>query len=265
MGNMEAESKRLPVESLVPNSWNPNTMNEKDFGRLVKEIEAVGFIDFPQVVPTDDGRYLILGGEHRVRAAKELGYTHIPCAVLSGKQWKDTDLKKMVTVRLNALRGRLDPTRMALLYNEMAQKYGAEALQQLFAYTDKHAWKNLVSGMEKAVQSSGIDKARSKKFQQDAREAKTVDDLTRILQQLFANYGDTVSHSFMVFTHGSKEHVYINMNDQMHADMKKVMGYCSEKGKDINAVLGVAVHALADSLKLVGKKKPKSVTDGESW
>jgi hypothetical protein len=252
-----AEPEVLDIENIVPNEWNPNVMGAKEFARLVKEIETVGFIDFPQVVPLADGKYQLLGGEHRVRAAKELGYTAIPCAVLRGKKWDDTDLKKLVTVRLNVLHGKVDPTRMALLYNEMAEKYGAEALQEVFAYTDNQGWKALMKGIGKAVGAANLDPERAKKFQQDAKEAKTVDDLTRILQQLFANYGDTVSHSFMVFTHGNQEHIYVNMDKKTHAGMKKVMKYCTNSGQDINAVLGVAVQALADSLKpAVKAKKP---------
>jgi hypothetical protein len=256
-----AEPRMVPIESILPNEWNPNVMNSKDFARLVEEIKTVGFIDFPQVVPMENGTYQILGGEHRVRAAKELGYKEIPCAVLQGGKWDDTDLRKLVTVRLNVLHGKVDPTRMAMLYREMAEKYGAEALQQVFAYTDNAGWKTLVRGLEKAVDDAGLDPERSKKFKEGAREAKTVDDLTRILQQLFANYGDTVSHSFMVFTHGNQEHVYVNMDKKTHAAMKKVMKYCTNSSQDINAVLGIAIQALADSLKQVGKKKTQVSSD----
>lgn len=252
-----AEARTLPVDKLVPNHWNPNTMAESDFKRLVKEIETVGFIDFPQVVPTQDGNFLILGGEHRVRAAKELGFETVPCAVLTESQWDNEDLKKLVTVRLNVLHGKLDPTRMATLYNEMAEKYGAESLKEMFAYTDTREWKNLLNTIGKAVETSGLGKEMSKKFQEDAKGAKTVDDLTRILQQLFANYGDTVSQSFMVFTHGNKEHIYINLDSTTHAGMKSVMSFCKDSGKDINKVLGVAVQALANSLKSASKKASK--------
>ncbi len=147
---------------------------------------------------------------------------------------------------------------MAILYNEMAAKYGADALQEIFAYTDNPGWKNLVKNLVGAVGDAGLDPERAKKFKEDAKEAKTVDDLTRILQQLFANYGDTVQHSFMVFSHGNQEHIYINMDRATNAGMKTVMRYCKEYSHDINTVLGVAVQALADSLKSANKKPKPS-------
>jgi hypothetical protein len=128
------EVEQLPLDKLIPNAWNPNAMDDAAFSRLTQELSTVGMIDPIQVVEMADGTYRILGGEHRFHAASVLGWTSLPCVVLRGARWQDEDMQKLVTVRLNALKGRINATKMVQLYNEMAEKYGEEDVQNLFAY-----------------------------------------------------------------------------------------------------------------------------------
>lgn len=255
-----AAAEWLEVDRLVANTWNPNVQTDAEFKRLVEEIKEVGFIDFPQVIPMDDGTYRIIGGEHRVAAAKELGFRTLPCAVLTADRWQEEDLQKLVTVRLNVMGGKLDPARMAALYDEMAKKYQKESLQKLFAYTDKAKWDTLLDAIGRAVKQAGVTPEKAAEFQEKAKEAKTVRDVESILNELFSSYGDTVQQSFMVFTYGSKEHIYVQMNKDTHKAMKTVMKHCVAMGKDINDLVGVALRelakALGDEKKAAKNKKP---------
>jgi hypothetical protein len=252
--------KLLPLDKLENNSWNPNSMEQPDFDRLVAEIEEVGFIDPIEVVPLENGMFRIIGGEHRAAAGRELKMKKVPSMVLQGPQWQEEDLQKLVTVRLNALKGKLNPEKMALLYQEMAKKYGEDALQHLFAFTDKHAWNKLVSGVKQGLSKAGLPKEKQKEFNERAKEAKTLQDLERILNELWSSYGDTIHQSFMIFTYGKREHVYIAMDRKTREALKKITNHCKKTSKDINEVLGPALWALADLLskEKAAKKAPKA-------
>lgn len=251
--------KLIKVVDLVENCWNPNSMNQEGLDRLTKEIETVGFIEAIQVVPIEDGKYRIIGGEHRVEAARALDMETVPSIVLRGPQWQDEDLQKLVTVRLNVLRGKLSPDKMAMLYNEMAKKYGEEALQDLFAFTDEHAWEKLVSQIKHGLSKAGLPKEKQREFKEKAKEAKTLHDLERILNELWSSYGDTVHQSFMIFTYGKREHVYVAMNKKTRKAMDGIVKHCRETAKDINEVIGPALIALADVLSR-GQSKGKAKT-----
>ena len=242
------------------NPWNPNTMDQDDFNRLVREIDEVGFIAPVQVIPVEDGRYRIIGGEHRVAAAVDLHLETIPAMVLEGPRWEDEELQQLVTVRLNALTGKTNPEKMALLYNRMAKKYGEDALQNLFAYTDKHAWDKLVSGIKQGLSKAALPKDKQKEFAEKAKEAKTLKDLERILNELWSSYGDTVQLSFMVFTYGKREHFYIAMDNKTRKAVKRIGDHCKGHAKDINTVIGPALQALADVLE-EGEKPKKPPPD----
>ena len=252
--------EHVPVEKLENNIWNPNRMEQEAFDRLVAEIQDVGFIDALQVIPQRGGTYRIIGGEHRAAAARELKLKTVPAVILDGPRWQEEDLQKLVTVRLNMLKGKIDPAKMAVLYNEMATKYGEDALQNLFAFTDRNAWDMLLTDIKQGLASAGVPPDKRKEFDKKVKEAKTLKDLERILNELWSSYGDTVHLSFMVFTYGSREHFYVQMNKATRKAVRQIAKHCKGEGTDINDVVGPAMVALAELLvkKKAGKKvQPK--------
>ncbi len=223
----------LPVDEVIPNSWNPNHEDDATFNRLVDEIADVGLIDPIEVVPMEDGTYVILGGEHRWRAAKTLGHEEVPCVILCDKKWQDGDLQRFATVRMNVLHGKIDGDKFMRLYNEMAAKYGADSIQQLMGFVDAQGFQKLIGAVKKGLKKSLPPEMQA---EVDARmkEAKTVQDLSNIIQDMFNKHGDTVSMSYMIFTYGKQQHLYIAMNSKMRKAMEKVMEYCRISGEDIN-------------------------------
>lgn len=244
----EYDLRTLNVTDLKPNEWNPQDQDEATFNRLREEIRRVGFISPVEVVPLDDGKFQILGGEHRWKAAMAEGLETIPAIVLSDAKWKDSDLQKFVTVRLNMLRGKLDPEKFAKLYNEMADRYGADSLQDLMGVTDAKGFQKMLSSVSKGL--GGVSKEIKKKFDESAKEAKTVEELTSILQELFTKYGETMSLSFMVFAHGKKEHIYVAMDHNTQRSMQKVVEYCKMAKEDINSVMAPVIESCVKECEL---------------
>jgi ParB family chromosome partitioning protein len=89
MAKKKLEVVEIPIDKIVPNTWNPNVMDDETFNRLAEEIQDVGMIDPIQVVPIEgeEEKYMILGGEHRWRVMKVLGYETIPCIVLTDEKF----------------------------------------------------------------------------------------------------------------------------------------------------------------------------------
>jgi hypothetical protein len=241
----------IPITRLENNPWNPNIIDERTFARLKEEISSIGFIEPIQVVPLDSGNYQIVGGEHRVKAARELSFEKVPAIVLCDARWKDEDLKKFVTVRLNVLHGKLDPTRMVQLYDEMAKKYGQDALRKLFAFTDTGAWKQLLTSIKRGLKQAGMPKSTVDQFDEDAKTTKSVDELASILNTLFAKYGDTLDSNFMVFTHGKRKHLYIQCSKESWSAVKKLADKCAEKKVDINEFLIKPLSEASEAVKKV--------------
>lgn len=244
----ENELKYLPVKDIVPSSWNPQAMKDAEFNLLCDEIAKNGFLAPIQVTPLPDGKFRILGGEHRWRAAQVNQLQSIPCMILREKKWEDEDLCKFVTVRLNTISGKLDPEKFLKLYEEMAQKYGKAELQTLFGYTDSHAFQKVVGDVKKGMKKN-LPKELQAEFEELSKEATTVEDLSKIIQALFVKYGDTLEQNFMVFTHGKQEHIYVSMDKPTKKAMDKVLQYVKLTGKNINDVMAPMIQGMMKTLE----------------
>ncbi len=237
--SFNCEIKMISVEQIVPNTWNPNVMDDATFNRLAAEIEEVGFIDPIQVVPIENGKYMIIGGEHRWRVAKVLGIKEIPCVVLTDTKFQSQELQKFITVRLNILHGKLDPEKFVNLYKEMAEKYGDEELRNLMAFTDESAWNKLVKGVRDALVDSGLSQELIEKFDETSKEIKTIDNLSMILNQLFLQYGEDLKYNFMVFVYGRKEHLYISCTSDVYNMVSAILDKVRAEQVDINDVFRI--------------------------
>jgi ParB-like chromosome segregation protein Spo0J len=88
-------------EELIPNSYNPNRQNERDFELLCRSITEDGFTQ--PIVAIRDGN-VIVDGEHRWRAAKKLGYVKIPVVFVDMTH----EQMRVATLRHNRARGSED-------------------------------------------------------------------------------------------------------------------------------------------------------------
>lgn len=102
----------VPIDSLIPASYNPRKISEVEMQKLVDSIALVGFID-PIIVNRDN---TIIGGHQRVKAAKRLGYVEIPVVHVD----LDKDDEKALNIAMNRLGGSFDEELLAQLLKTLA-------------------------------------------------------------------------------------------------------------------------------------------------
>lgn len=96
-----SELQTLKLSQIEPNEGqlsglptNPRSIKKKKFEKLKQNIEA-----YPEmlswrsllVYPLDNGKYIIIGGNMRYRAMKELGHTEVPAFIIP----KDTPIERL--------------------------------------------------------------------------------------------------------------------------------------------------------------------------
>lgn len=123
--------RELPVESLLPNPWNPNRVPAETFAKLRAYIEREGFVEPLVVRPLDKDTFQILGGFHRWRIAKELAYESVPCVVVD----VDDRRAKVLTVNLNELKGQSVPALLAELVHDLSRELSLDDLASQLPYT----------------------------------------------------------------------------------------------------------------------------------
>ena len=81
-GNEVAQQNEVSIDSISPNPKQPRTVfNEEAMAELVASIKEIGILQPPVVRQTSPGRYELVMGERRFRAAKIAGLRSIPVII----------------------------------------------------------------------------------------------------------------------------------------------------------------------------------------
>lgn len=126
------ERKEISVEKLEPNNFNPNVMTKEEYSLLLQDMKACGSkhdlaIDRLLVSPknvfyndpeAEEGVHVIIDGEWRWKAAKELGWDSISCEIRCISE----DLAKALNYRRSKERGHIDPLKEATLFKSEIDK-----------------------------------------------------------------------------------------------------------------------------------------------
>lgn len=108
--NVMKQRKRadVPISDIMPNDYNKNKMGEMYFAALKANLAnpKIGFTIPVLLRPNPDKdspvKYVIIDGEHRYRAAKDIGYTEVPAVIFPDIPLA---LAKYLTVESNAIHG----------------------------------------------------------------------------------------------------------------------------------------------------------------
>lgn len=120
-GNQDQEFRRLRVEDIIPNPHQPRVnFDEDSLEELTASVGEVGVLQPVVVRALDDGRYALIAGERRWRAAKRVGLSEIPAMVRSA----DDQASLTQALIENVQRQDLSPLEEAAAYQELLEEHG---------------------------------------------------------------------------------------------------------------------------------------------
>ncbi len=118
--NSEGSIKHFPLESLVPNLYQPRRLfSEESLRELSDSIREQGVIQPIIVRKREDGSHEIVSGERRWRASKMAGYDRVPVIV---KELSDSESLEIALIE-NLQRENLNPVDTAEAYNILIDKF----------------------------------------------------------------------------------------------------------------------------------------------
>jgi ParB family chromosome partitioning protein len=119
-GNEVAQQNEVSIDSISPNPKQPRTVfNEEAMAELVASIKKIGILQPPVVRQTSTGRYELVMGERRFRAAKLAGLRSIPVII---RQTPDNELLREALIE-NIHRSQLNPLEEAAAYTQLLQDF----------------------------------------------------------------------------------------------------------------------------------------------
>lgn len=245
----------IPIELLEADELNPNEMDDATFDELCEGIRNDGFDDPIEVIPhpTKEGKYLIAGGHHRVKAAKRVGMTSVPSFIM--KNW-DAIKQKIMLVRRNMLHGKTNTTKFTKLYDELRRTVEPKLLQTAMGFTTTKAFEAVYENIEKNLnpkQKKALAKAKEK--------IKSVDDLSSVLNTIFKESGSELKEGYVVFSFGGKDHHYVTVDEQTNKrlkSIKKSMDAGGESMRDwLQSIIAGAVVETRTPIKRRIKRRTK--------
>ena|GEM_PF-6873652 len=128
--------RMLSVAELVePAHAARTTMDETALDSLVTSIRAVGILEPLLVRPLEDGRYEVVAGHRRLKAARIAPLAKVPCIDLE----RDT-LSEAIKIHENLEREELSPSDEAIFYAELYERSGEDVdkVAELVKRTREH-------------------------------------------------------------------------------------------------------------------------------
>ncbi len=233
----------VPITELLPNELNPNKMSQRAFDLLVDNIQKTGLTDpilVREIDPAKDGpRYRIVGGHHRYDAARYLGFDTVPVTVITDPDF-DEEAEQFQLVRMNVIRGRMDPDSFFSLYNKLSSKYADHMLQDLFGFSEEAEFRKLI---DRSAQQ--LPKDLQAKFKEAAKEIKTIDDLAKLLNRMFTQYGDSLPYGYMVVDFGGQDSIWLRASKRTMNACYATGVICRERKRTLDDVIGKIVEKIA--------------------
>ena len=116
-----AQQNEVPISSISPNPRQPRTVFDDDaLNELIASIKEIGILQPPVVRKVSEGRYELIMGERRLRAAKAAGLTIIPVII---RQTPDNELLREALIE-NIHRSQLNPLEEAAAYAGLLTDFG---------------------------------------------------------------------------------------------------------------------------------------------
>ena len=120
-GTEVAQQNEVPISQISPTPRQPRTVfDETALNELIASIKSVGILQPPVVRKVGEGRYELIMGERRFRAAKAAGLTSIPVII---RQTPDNELLREALIE-NIHRSQLNPLEEGAAYAQLLSDFG---------------------------------------------------------------------------------------------------------------------------------------------
>lgn len=252
----------LPIDQLVANDFNPNQMDDATFNILSDNVERTGITDAILVRKLADEQYRIVGGHHRWEVAKLHGFATVPCTVIDDPEFDD-DAEKFQVVRMNVIHGSMSPQKFIKLYESLSEKYTDEVAAEMFGFVEEETFKKLKNQMKAA-----LPKEMQKDFDKAAKEIKTIDGLTKLLNDMINTHGDTLPCGFMVVDFGGKESLWLRMEPKTRKAFEVLGKRLVTEQRSADAIIGGLVRLAGEGkletqlVQLIADSEPVEIPDG---
>ena len=243
-GSVWAKAQEIPLDQIEPDPENPNQMDDQTFSMLCEEIEKFGFDEpillrpHPDGKKTTDGRpvYMLIGGEHRWKAAKVLQMKALPSVMKEGLS--DFEVKTMM-VRRNLIHGDLDKVK----FTKLARRIMDQEKMDKTMLAAKMGMKDEGEFSKHYVEEVKKQNTKTQELLDSTRkEIVAVDNLSTVLHEIMEKHGNTLPKGYVYFFRGQKRVLMVMCEPALEDALEEMVAMLGRGEREVNEFLEDAIR-----------------------
>lgn len=253
--------KKLPVDALALCEWNCNEMGDTEFAHLTHIMDEEGFDEPLHVVPMPGGDYLVIGGEHRYKAAIANGLSSVPCYIIKHLEGASEAELQLWSVRRNNLKGKQIKEKYTKIEQNICKNMDMKAdiaRKRMLVRANQVAKvkktierpsEEQVEGLAETVvggKKSSPKEGPATDGERDKR--KSIADRTRLLadakafqQECLVDSADTVDHGYLYVGQNGKSHLIVDSTKKLYGFISAMVRVCKKDSAKIDDFLASAI------------------------
>ena len=217
----------IPIGDLVLAPYNPNQMAEEEFALLLEQIEKDGF-DEPLLVCPEGDKFVVIAGNHRLRACRGLGHGVVPCII---KSWTEIE-RRVNIVRRNTVRGSSNREKFTDNVDFIIKNDECEimAVAEAMGYIKEKSFFNMY-----IKEDEEIKKAVKERDKEEKEMEKVIKSYENVIRNIMETYGDTIPNNFLHFFYGDNQILLVKVDDRLNLLINKVADKAKTDNIDLSS------------------------------
>lgn len=260
----EVKVVKVPIEQIFPNPYQPRkTFDEEALADLSASIAQYGVLQPLLVAPAENGRYLLIAGERRLRAARMADLTEVPVII---SEYTSQQIAEIALIE-NLQREDLHYLEEAEGYEQLMEQFhltqeamAARVGKKQSTIANKLRLLRLSQQVRKVLVEAGLSERHARALLKLEDDAKRLEALQIIIERRY-NVRQTEEYIAKLLSDKQQEKkkrlVIVNDVRIYLNSIKQVVSAIKDVGIPVNMEQTVEGDEVVVSLRIKNQKKPK--------
>ena len=262
----EVKVVKIPTNQIFPNPYQPRkTFSDESLADLCASIKEYGVLQPLLVSPSDDGRYMLIAGERRLRASRMANLSEVPVII---SDYTSQQIAEIALIE-NLQRGDLHFLEEAEGYEQLMNEFhltqeamAARVGKKQSTIANKLRLLRLTGPVRKVLVDAGLSERHARALLKLEDETKRLEVLAVVVEKGFS-VRQTEEYIAKLLDAGEKEKekkrrlVIVNDVRIYLNSIKQVVNSIKDVGIPVNMEQTIEGDEVIISLRIKNQKKPK--------
>lgn len=262
----EVKVVKIPTNQIFPNPYQPRkTFSDESLADLCASIKEYGVLQPLLVSPSDDGRYMLIAGERRLRASRMANLSEVPVIISDYTSQQIAEIALIENLQREDLHFLEEAEGYEQLMNEFhltQEAMAARVGKKQSTIANKLRLLRLTGPVRKVLVDAGLSERHARALLKLEDETKRLEVLAVVVEKSFS-VRQTEEYIAKLLDAGEKEKekkrrlVIVNDVRIYLNSIKQVVNSIKDVGIPVNMEQTIEGDEVIISLRIKNQKKPK--------